>query len=1356
MWPFEVCVVFIFVCFNFVTGESYYSIIAPGYVKSNRKFTILVTLHDAPEPAKIRLRLEGPSYYMEGNTYIQPFESTVVIFLPRKLVKGEHKFIAEGISGIRFRNESRLIAYPEAGPNIYIQTDKAVFKPGDEVQFRVLILDEHTKPLKISEPIRVEIMDGKGNRVKQFKDIVLIKGVYKNKFQLSQYPVMGDWYIRVYISGKYDYSSEKRIRVQKYVLPKFSVYIKTDDHFILGSQMSIKALIYGKYTFEKYVEGEIVVKLVELKDETVLEEKHLYVKDMLEVVFHLNDTSKIHDRYSLRLTAELTEKHTGLSRSDDVTIGVQANPFYMYVNSDSIQFLMNKPVRLRLIVKKWDGTPIQDKTMPVIMQHGSKTYSAYLDAKGEATFEFEHEKTANHVFQYGGVTYTLPNIFPYETLTTNKTESYFKLNILNTKLRLDTPVKLEVVSTKDIPYLVYIIVSHANILTGDHITLPPGQKTYVIEITPSIEMVPYAFVYVHYIDEGTLRYEEIQLKFPLEFENKVSIMAPKQVKPGQEVTLELAAQPKSLIGILAVDLGVYLLDSSYDLNKWPILYSLQYEVSRTPLNALVYPGLLSGVITFTNAHYKFTPLTETTVLSPAANTPLKFRKKFPETWIFENYEITNNTTKLTLNIPDTITTWHVTAFSVNEKTGFGIVDGPTDITTIQKFFINLNLPYSVKRGEIVSIPILIHNYHDKNLETEVTLFNENSEFYFMESTIFNTEEGSSEQRRIKRHTVTANNVSTVSFLINPRLVGELKLRITATNPISSDAVEHVLKVEPEGIKKQENKVLYINAKPENRLQATFPLRIPSDIVPDSEFITLTMGGDNMAPTIKNLNSLVSMPTGCGEQNMVNFAPNVLVLQYLRATGKYYKERQLAAKAKRYIEIGYQQQLSYRHDNGGYSVFGQRKDAESSTWLTAYIMRFFMLSSKYSSIEGHIIESGLKYLASTQHMDGSFPYTGYLFYSAQQNRFGFTAFVLMTFLEEQKYAQKFRTEIDKGLKFLNDNWDKTDDVYALSIMAVTMQMAHHTISTQILDKLMQYKQEVDNRIWWTQKDRSNAKDVEITAYVLMALLDANKDVEDSKRVLQWLTEQRNQRGGFKSTHDTVVGLQAMVKYSTKYNSIEDVKVTVEYTARNKDGDSVKAGEIIVDANNVHILQTEELPKTTRSVEIEASGMGNSLLQLTYHYYIVNDATFQHFQIEPKTKFLNPAEILLEICFTYKPQQQSSDATNMIIMEVNLPSGYTSNDEDSNDLLENEIIQRIEAKNDQTTIIIYFEKLTANVRNCLNILAVKIHDVIQPKPASISIYDYYNISRHDTVFYSIQRDTAEDHSATKLDETLIRIG
>lgn len=44
-----------------------------------------------------------------------------------------------------------------------------------------------------------------------------------------------------------------------------------------------------------------------------------------------------------------------------------------------------------------------------------------------------------------------------------------------------------------------------------------------------------------------------------------------------------------------------------------------------------------------------------------------------------------------------------------------------------------------------------------------------------------------------------------------------------------------------------------------------------------------------------------MPCGCGEQNMINFAPNVYVLQYLNATGQ--ADPESAARATAYMTTG---------------------------------------------------------------------------------------------------------------------------------------------------------------------------------------------------------------------------------------------------------------------------------------------------------------------------------------------------------------------------------------------------------------------------------------------------------------------
>lgn len=63
------------------------------------------------------------------------------------------------------------------------------------------------------------------------------------------------------------------------------------------------------------------------------------------------------------------------------------------------------------------------------------------------------------------------------------------------------------------------------------------------------------------------------------------------------------------------------------------------------------------------------------------------------------------------------------------------------------------------------------------------------------------------------------------------------------------------------------------------------LAIPDGAVAGSEYGEVVVIGDVMGPTLKNLNNLLKLPFGCGEQNMINFAPNVFVLKYLHETSQ---------------------------------------------------------------------------------------------------------------------------------------------------------------------------------------------------------------------------------------------------------------------------------------------------------------------------------------------------------------------------------------------------------------------------------------------------------------------------------------
>ena len=157
--------------------------------------------------------------------------------------------------------------------------------------------------------------------------------------------------------------------------------------------------------------------------------------------------------------------------------------------------------------------------------------------------------------------------------------------------------------------------------------------------------------------------------------------------------------------------------------------------------------------------------------------------------------------------------------------------------------------------------------------------------------------------------------------------------MTARSREAADAVIRNLLVEPEGVAREEvnNAIL----SPDDSLD--FNLAAPPDAIPGSNRAYVALTGSYLAQTLDGLENLLQMPYGCGEQNMILFAPNVFVARYLDATGQLKPE--VMAKAEHLMTTGYQRQLTYRRSDGSFSAFGQ-SDPEGSLWLTAFVLKSF--------------------------------------------------------------------------------------------------------------------------------------------------------------------------------------------------------------------------------------------------------------------------------------------------------------------------------------------------------------------------------------------------------------------------------
>jgi len=117
--------------------------------------------------------------------------------------------------------------------------------------------------------------------------------------------------------------------------------------------------------------------------------------------------------------------------------------------------------------------------------------------------------------------------------------------------------------------------------------------------------------------------------------------------------------------------------------------------------------------------------------------------------------------------------------------------------------------------------------------------------------------------------------------------------------------------------------------------------------------------------LDGLENLLRMPFGCFEQTSSVTYPNVLVLQYLKRTGKAQPETEM--KARHFITIGYQRLLTFEVQGGGFSWFG---DPPAHKVLTAYGLLEFADMSKVHDVDPNLLVRTINWLISKQNPDGS--------------------------------------------------------------------------------------------------------------------------------------------------------------------------------------------------------------------------------------------------------------------------------------------------------------------------------------------------------------------------------------------------
>jgi len=1214
--------------------------------------------------------------------------------------------VEEGTYDLRVKGdgfEDQAQVRVESNSLIFVETDKPIYKPGQTIQMRTLTLDPELKP--VSAPVTVEVLDAKGIKVFRSEVTTDDYGMASLDLPLSEEPNLGVWKITAESDGA---DTELDVRVEEYVLPKYEVTVDLPRDWFLVTD-PIVGSVTAEYSFGKPVSGQLVVKASRYVGEW--EEYTTFTTQIdgsadfeLPAVGYVAGVPAAGGLGNVMLEVSVVEDATGYTESTSEMVTVSSTSLNIQIIPEGVVFKPGLPFDFLIVTETPDNQPVDAKVQIDI---------TYLNEQLS-----EEGKESHEVDTTGGI--ALLEVTPPEKSVAMIVDG-FELTPVSSREPAEASVVVEagyspsgnfihveqvsagvpqigervtfrVHSTEQATTFYYEVVARDKVVFSDFTRGSEISFTTTPGMTPSAKLLVYQI-----LPNSEVAADYIPFDVTAQYPHDVSVeFSQDEAKPGDEVQVNVQTQGTAKVGLVAVDKSVFILAENR-LNLQQVFDELEelYMEPQVELHEFsIWSGVEvrgakevfedAGVVVLSNnaipegetygntkggiwfeedgggvlmlgvpAAGAVPPAPDATQASESRPGDLaeveRVRQYFPETWIWTDL-VTGPDGNGTLNVevPDTITTWMLRAVALSKEHGLGVAEA--QLTAFQPFFLKADLPYSAIRGEEFPLKVAVYNYLDEP-QSVVVQIEDTGWFDLLDQSE-------------KTVDIAANEVGSVEFKIRPRTLGINEVKVTARSTEAADAVVKTLIVEPEGADREIVENLTLSAGDSVSTSTV----VPALVVADSGRAYVAVTSSYLTQTLDGLEELIQMPFGCGEQNMIVFAPDVFVTKYLDQSGQLKPE--IMAKAEKLMITGYQRELTYRHSDGSFSAFGE-SDEEGSLWLTAFVLKSFAQAEGLIYIDDAILDEATDWIVSHQNADGSFDAVGFICHEDMMGgvtgKNALTAYVAISLLEAGEKAAA-----DKAVAYLEGQLDTIDDAYTTAIVTYALELADSGRAADAHAKLMDMAEEDENGLHWGDVveplplEGGEGEDimpvpmrsvmpnesvaVEATGYATLALTQ-HGDALNASRAAKWLVSQRNAYGGYGSTQDTVVALQALTEFSTGARADVDLTITIDA------GGEVQ--ELNVTPENFDVLQVVQVP-VNEDVEIRAEGRGEVIAQVVTRYNVPAEDEGEDIlkvRVDYDTTQVEVNDLVnVSVELEFAPPIEME--AGMVVLDVSVPTGFAA--------------------------------------------------------------------------------------------------
>jgi uncharacterized protein YfaS (alpha-2-macroglobulin family) len=674
------------------------------------------------------------------------------------------------------------------------------------------------------------------------------------------------------------------------------------------------------------------------------------------------------------------------------------------------------------------------------------------------------------------------------------------------------------------------------------------------------------------------------------------------------VAATLAASWGNRLYLLAPLVGLALYDGSRKRRRWLIALTI-FALGAFFWSACAAPA--AAPASEAPASDAAAPATTAT----HGQAPPRLRQYFPETlyWLPELETDADGRAQVQVPIADSITTWRISVLASDRAGNLG--SAQTELRVFQEFFVEPDLPRFLTVGDELHAPISIFNYLDQ--PQRIALDVAPGDWYELTGDPPQTVE------------IGPNEVTVVYLPMRVLRHGMFDFQITATGSALSDAVVRRIEVLPDGQQ--------IFDTMGGKLAATqsFTVGVPATTIPGTGRLLVRIYPGIVSQVLEGLEGLLQTPYGCFEQTSSVTYPNVMVLDYLEATGQAAPRIQL--QAEQLINLGYQRLLAFevRGEPGGFSLFG---DPPTQMMLTAYGLMEFGDMADVAYVDPDLMARVAAYLANRQRGDGSWAAEGVTIESGIediQSQLATTAYITWG-LADAGYES---LTVSRAVRFIKQALRETPtpdapdsplsssvgdaattaaqqksvrgaggyNDYTLALAANALIAAGEDV-TPLLDVLATHATIADGLAVWGTNDTTylggygEIAAIETTALVAQALLRAEQHPDLAAQAINYLVANRDPNGAFYTTQATVQALKALILAAHSSGDDGAARITVELT---EPSGKVSIRTFNVEGGAADVVQQlafENVGGDANQLQITVEGDRTLHYQLVTSYYL----------------------------------------------------------------------------------------------------------------------------------------------------------